>query len=156
MQAARGTADLAPQVRAALAAAEARCLAAGGRWTAPRARVLQLLLEAEGPLRAYDLVSTFAPGGYTHPPTVYRALDFLAALGLAHHLQTQNRYLACVSPGGPHDAAFLICEGCGRIDERPFAVPPSVTAAAAAQSFAVERWVVELRGLCATCSTSAG
>lgn len=94
--------DSTPAVADALAAAQARCAAAGERSTAPRARVLELLLEAGAPVRAYELVAAFAPGAYTHPPTVYRALDFLAAQGLAHHLETQNRYLACAAPGPRH------------------------------------------------------
>lgn len=137
-------------VRAALVAAEARCLTAGERWTTPRARVLQLLLEAAGPVRAYELVSAFSPGAYTHPPTVYRALDFLTANGLAHHLETENRYVACARPGAPHDAQFLICEACSHIDEYPFSPPRNVTAAA--DAFLVRRWVVELRGLCPACA----
>lgn len=143
-------------VPAALTAAAERSVAAGERWTPPRDRVLQLLLETRGPVRAYDLVAAFAPGAYTHPPTVYRALDFLAAHGFAHHLKSVNRFVACAAPWGAHDAQFLICDGCGSVAERPFELAPALTGLAAAHGFVARSWVVELQGRCPACNCASG
>lgn len=64
--------------------AEAICQRRGEQWTAPRRRTYELLLKAGGPVKAYDLISTFAQAGESlaKPPTIYRALDFLLAQGL--------------------------------------------------------------------------
>ena len=72
----------------ALGASERRIADAGERMTAPRRRVLTLLLEAGEPVKAYDLIARFggAEGQAAKPPTVYRALDFLERLGLAHRI----------------------------------------------------------------------
>jgi DNA-binding PadR family transcriptional regulator len=59
-----------------------RCEAAGQRLTPPRRRVLEMLLKAGQPVKAYDLIAAFGDGGPpAKPPTVYRALDFLSKLG---------------------------------------------------------------------------
>ena len=71
----------------ALAAAEALCTSKGERLTPVRRRVLELVLEAEKPVKAYDLLENLNPGeGAAKPPTVYRALDFLMGLGLVHKI----------------------------------------------------------------------
>ena len=49
----------AAEVDRALAAVEARCAADGERMTAPRRRVLELLLTAGEPVKAYDLIARY-------------------------------------------------------------------------------------------------
>ena len=57
--------------------------------------MLELLLEADGPLKAYDLIAAFGEGGEpAKPPTVYRALEFLERLGFAHRIESLNAYVA--------------------------------------------------------------
>ncbi|MEI7932414.1 MAG: transcriptional repressor, partial [Alphaproteobacteria bacterium] len=70
-----------------LESARRLCAARGERLTRPRERVLELLLQASGPLKAYDLLAGMSVAdGRAAPPTVYRALDFLASQGLAHRI----------------------------------------------------------------------
>ena len=70
-----------------LTLASERCVAQGERMTEPRRRVLQLLLAAGEPVKAYDLIARFgADGQAAKPPTVYRALEFLERKGLAHRI----------------------------------------------------------------------
>jgi Fur family transcriptional regulator, zinc uptake regulator len=45
-------------ITAALSAAEAKCIAQGERWTPPRRRTYELLLQAGAPVKAYDLLSS--------------------------------------------------------------------------------------------------
>src|SRR5690349_12792813 len=79
-----------------LARAEAYCVANHERLTAPRRRVLQLLLQAGHPVKAYDLIAAFGEDGSpAKPPTVYRALEFLSRLGFAHRIESLNAYVAC-------------------------------------------------------------
>lgn len=140
-----------PTLAQALAGAEARTLAAGERMTASRRRVLELLLQAGQPVKAYDLMADFAPGEPTaKPPTVYRALEFLEKQGLAHRIPSLNAYVACRVEGG-HDAAFLICDCCG--STREIAPPKTETLFEQAQGagFAVQGVMLEAHGLCADC-----
>ena len=52
-----------PALSAELAAAESRCTQAEQRLTEPRRRVLELLLEAGQPVKAYDLIAGFGADG---------------------------------------------------------------------------------------------
>ena len=143
------TADLGP----ALQAAEARCTAVQERLTAPRRRVLELLLKADAPLKAYDLIAAFGTdGGSAKPPTVYRALEFLERLGFAHRIESLNAYVPCRLEGG-HAAAFLICDCCGEAEEFAPDFAAQLSAAEAA-GYTVRQVTLEARGLCAACRAS--
>lgn len=135
----------------ALAAAERRCAETQERLTSPRRRVLELLLEADGPLKAYDLIAAFGEGGEpAKPPTVYRALEFLERLGFAHRIESLNAYVPCARDGESHQAAFLICDCCGSAQE----FEPDFTAqlaAARAAGYEVSTITLEARGLCPAC-----
>jgi Fur family zinc uptake transcriptional regulator len=135
----------------ALGEAERRCTATQERLTSPRRRVLELLLEANGPLKAYDLIAAFGEAGEpAKPPTVYRALEFLERLGFAHRIESLNAYVPCRLDGESHQAAFLICDCCGAAQEFE---PDFSTQVAAAQAagYAVRSITMEARGLCPAC-----
>ncbi len=135
----------------ALGAAESRCAATQERLTTPRRRVLELLLEADGPQKAYDLIAAFgAHGEPAKPPTVYRALEFLERLGFAHRIESLNAYVPCRIDGAEHRAAFLICDCCGAAQE----FEPDFTAqlaAAEAAGYQVATITLEARGRCSAC-----
>jgi Fur family zinc uptake transcriptional regulator len=135
----------------ALGAAERRCAATQERLTAPRRRVLELLLGADAPLKAYDLIAAYgADGEPAKPPTVYRALDFLERLGFAHRIESLNAYVPCRREGAAHRAAFLLCNCCGAAEE----FEPDFEAqlhTAAEKGFRVETMTLEARGLCPAC-----
>jgi Fur family zinc uptake transcriptional regulator len=137
----------------ALHDAEDRCVRAGERMTQPRRRALQLLLEAGKPMKAYDLIEIFGEDGRpAKPPTVYRALDFLAKRGLAHRIESLNAYVACEMGEQNHAAAFLICDCCGATEEvEPFA-PDKVQAAASKSGYTIEAVTVEAHGRCSACA----
>lgn len=137
-------------LRRAVGAAESRCSEQQERLTTPRRRVLELLLAAKGPQKAYDLIAAFGDHGEpAKPPTVYRALEFLERLGFAHRIESLNAYVPCRIEGG-HMAAFLICDCCGAAAEfePDFAAQ---MASAAAAGYAVRSITLEARGLCADC-----
>jgi Fur family zinc uptake transcriptional regulator len=138
-------------LRRALGAAESRCSASQERLTTPRRRVLELLLESDGPLKAYDLIAAFGAGGEpAKPPTVYRALEFLERLGFAHRIESLNAYVPCRLDGESHAAAFLICDCCGAAEEFEPDFSPGL-AAAAAKGYAVSSVTLEARGRCPAC-----
>lgn len=140
-----------PDLNAALGQAEARCAKTQERLTAPRRRVLELLLEADAPLKAYDLIAAFgAHGEPAKPPTVYRALEFLERLGFAHRIESLNAYVPCRIDEAGHRAAFLICDCCGAAEE----FEPDFEAqlvSAARSGYAVRAVTLEARGLCPAC-----
>jgi len=133
----------------ALQAAESLCAERGERLTPVRHRVLELLLQADAPVKAYDLLELLKPGpGAAKPPTVYRALDFLMGLGLAHKIEALNAFVSC---GHCHDgggAEFFICTGCDGVEERHGASFSQHTP----DGFVIQRSVVEHFGLCAKCA----
>jgi len=134
----------------ALEAAESLCSTRGERLTPVRRRVLELVLTAEGPVKAYDLLEALKPGpGSAKPPTVYRALDFLIGLGLVHKVEALNAFVGCTTihthPGGC--AELFICTHCGAVEERHGApVSPQLP-----KGFKIERSVVEHFGHCSNC-----
>lgn len=142
-----------PALRSALAAAEARCAASQERLTPPRRRVLELLLQAHGPLKAYDLIPAFgADGEPAKPPTVYRALEFLERMGFAHRIESLNAYVPCRLTGQGHSAAFLICDCCGAAEE--FEPDFSGIVAGGAKGYAVAGYTLEARGRCPACQVA--
>ncbi|HEY3695884.1 Fur family transcriptional regulator [Phenylobacterium sp.] len=140
-------------MRTAMAAARARCLSAGQRWTAQRQRALELLLEAGGPIKAYELLARFKEGAQTAPPTVYRALDTLVSLGLAHRIASLNAYTACHLTDEGHSASFLICDCCGAAEEIATPAGGLLDAIRAQSDFQPSHITVEAHGRCRSCRT---
>ena len=135
-----------------MARGEARAVEGGQRWTAPRRRVFELLLQANGPVKAYDLMADFSDGAAAKPPTVYRALEFLESLGLAHRIASLNAYVACDADTDVHAASFMICDCCGSAEE----FDPKIQAAAQAEAehlgFRPVSLALEVRGRCRNCA----
>jgi Fur family zinc uptake transcriptional regulator len=142
---------------AGLKSAEARCAAQGQRLTPARRRVLELLMQAGQPVKAYDLISAFnqQSGDAAKPPTVYRALEFLEREGLAHRIESLAAYVACQGQPGEHAAAFLICDCCGRTEEFAAPVDEALRSLASQAGYAIHAVAIEARGRCAACSDPA-
>lgn len=142
-------------LEAVLTAAVARTEARGERMTAPRRRVLQLLLEAGEPVKAYDLIARYGEDGQAaKPPTVYRALEFLERQGMAHRIASVSAFVACadfIEDDAEHAAAFLICDCCGSAREVRLPSGRALNQAAADAGYVIERTTVEAHGRCADC-----
>ena len=144
------------EARRALDAADAACTADGERMTAPRRRVLDLLLRAGEPMKAYDLIARFgADGQAAKPPTVYRALEFLERRGLAHRIASISAYVACSHGTDDHAAAFLICDCCGAAREIAAPLGDGLRKAAEGAGYAIERTTIEAHGRCPDCRVAA-
>ena len=75
-------------------AADALCSRRGLRLTRVRRLVLEFLLDAKMPVKAYDILDALrhdAPKALT-PASIYRALDSLLQEGLVHKVGTLNAY----------------------------------------------------------------
>lgn len=135
------------------------CVKRGARLTELRRLVLRLILDAETPPTAYQLLDRLrAARKGAVPPTVYRALDFLTEQGLIHKLERLNAFVPCVDADHrDHAAQFLICKKCGTVREiEDGPTSRALKRAAETQGFQTESAIVELVGLCLDCTITAG
>ena len=141
-----------PNRRATKAADAQRLIrAAGERLTAPRTAVLAVLLEARRALTHHEIESALGPGIPVDRVTVYRVLDWLVRLGLAHRIPGEDRtwrFGASRDPShGPH--AHFTCSRCGKtvcLDD--VATPPAVKVP---RGFVPQKVELTVQGLCASC-----
>ena len=136
-----------------LESATQACQRRGAQLTKLRRSVLTLILEADGPTTAYQLLDRLRA---THkgavPPTIYRALDFLMAQRLIHKVERLNAFVACADSERPHPVQFLICRQCGTVAEmEDDAAERALARAAKREGFHLANAVVEIEGTCATC-----
>jgi Fur family transcriptional regulator, ferric uptake regulator len=132
-------------------AAQGRIRAAGERLTASRAAVLALLLGSETALTHHEIEEALKASVPVDRVTVYRVLDWLVALGLAHRIPGEDRtwrFRATREPShGPH--AHFTCSRCGKtvcLDD--VEVPPSVKVP---RGFVAQGVELTVKGLCASC-----
>jgi Fur family zinc uptake transcriptional regulator len=138
-----------------VAAARHALTDAGEQWTEMRADVFEALATRDKPASAYDIAEGVSAlrGKRVAPNSVYRILDLFVRTNLARRVESANAYVANSHPGCRHDCIFLICDSCGQAvhidDDR---LTGALVAAARGAGFADVRPVVELRGMCETCS----
>lgn len=138
-----------------IAAARDALTLAGEQWTDMRAEVFGVLAAQDRPASAYDIAEgvSRARGKRVAANSVYRILDLFVGANLARRVESANAYVANPHPGCRHDCIFLICDACGRTehidDDR---LTGALVEAAHSAGFADIRPVVELRGLCQSCS----
>ncbi|MGA9657743.1 MAG: Fur family transcriptional regulator [Asticcacaulis sp.] len=137
-----------------MAAAQSLCLDAGERMTSSRLRTYELILEANAPIKAYDVIDRFHPEGAAKPPTVYRALSFLEQMGLVHRIESLNAFVACDTHDHKHTAGFLLCECCGQSVEIAIPNTAEIETSAATSGFKINHITLEARGLCRVCQES--
>ena len=156
-----------PRTEDLLDRADAICAGRGAKLTALRRDVLGLILDADTPVGAYELLDRLRRSrGNAAPPTVYRALEFLRAQSLVHRVERLAAFVGCVAqpepegaapaaPAHTHAAQFLICRNCGRaieLDDPELA--RALAAAAARRGFTVGAATIEAEGLCASCAVA--
>jgi Fur family zinc uptake transcriptional regulator len=138
-----------------LDAASNWCVERGEKLTEQRREVLTMLLGATGSMKAYDLLAEMQKHKPTAaPPTVYRALDFLVSVGLAHKLESLNAFVACRDFAHPHQGVMLICDRCHSVTElHDEHLAQHMALEAGKIGFTVAPQDVELHGACASCRT---
>ncbi len=134
-----------------IAAIEEKLTAKGERFTDARQSVMAALLEFDATTaKAYDIVEAM---GNVKPMTVYRALDFLVAQGLAHRIESLNAYAPCVENHCAHkDSQYLICDKCEKVEElHSHAIDDFIAEQTAKDGFKISTKVIEIHGLCSSC-----
>lgn len=142
-----------PDSRALLDQAAQQCQQRGARFTPIRRRVLEMIAETPGSLKAYDLLDRLAEEhAAARPPTVYRALEFLIDQGLVHRIESLNAYVACPCPEHVHGFQLLICRHCGRVEELHLdEINDHLARRARELGFEIQRQTIELLGQCDAC-----
>lgn len=136
-------------------AAAAALQRSGEQWTPMRAAVFDVLAALGQPASAYDIADAVsqAEGRRVAPNSIYRILDLFVATNLARRVETSNAYVVNAHPECRHDCIFLVCDGCGdttHIDDDH--LTDKIRALALKSDFKPVRPVIEVRGVCATCS----
>ena len=116
-----------------------------------------ILAESPRPLTAYALMAVLEErlGHNLSPPTVYRVLDQLGAMGAVARIESRNAFLSVDPSAVRATRVFLLCDICGAA--REVSDPPitrRLEGIASAHGFAVERGVVEIEGVCHGCGTA--
>jgi Fur family transcriptional regulator, zinc uptake regulator len=127
------------------------------RLTRNQALVLGVLNAAQKPVTAYSILDVLRDDGLRAPLQIYRALEKLIEFGLAHRLESMNAFMPCRQPGCHTLAAtaFLICDVCGKVEEKGHhGLTDQLAELARHSQFAVSQASVELRGTCAACAAA--
>ena len=137
--------------------AEQYCQENGLNFTPVRRKVLEILLQKNTAIGAYEILDLLREAGFKNqPPVAYRALEFLVQNGFAHKIEQLNSFIGCMHPGKDHSPAFMICRNCDSISEEEALTRNfSVSQIAAKAGFTVEKAVIEARGLCHSCADLA-
>ncbi len=139
-----------------IAEAERRCAAANESLTPLRRRVFELLIDQPGPAKAYDLLPMIDSEKQAKPPTIYRALDFLVRMGLAHRIESLNAFVACDIGACERSTIFLICETCGGAEEFDAGhALVDLADAAKKDGFTIRHTMIEASGVCGACQAAA-
>lgn len=135
---------------------EKRCARDHLRLTPTRRRVLELVLQADGPVKAYDLLDQLkSEQPNAAPPTIYRALEFLLENHFIHRLETLNAFVSCFHPRHQHQGQFLICEDCGTVREvAEHRLSEDLARLARDADFTPKHQVLEVYGTCSKCRRS--
>lgn len=134
--------------------AEQFCQDNGHRFTDPRRLVLKIIAESPKPLGAYDVLEALrAYMDNPKPPTAYRAIEFWQQHGFLHKIESLSAYIACHA-GHRHDGSqYLICDGCGDVQEIHLcSVPAALKDQAEKHNFRTAHWNTELHGMCGQCA----
>ena len=144
-----------------MCAADALCSRRGLRLTRVRRLVLEFLLDAKMPVKAYDILDALrhdAPKALT-PASIYRALDYLLHEGLVHKVGTLNAYVACAQTCAEtcnqrHSPVFmLVCPGCRKSREiHDPGLYQTIFSTMQQQGFQLQGDTVELTGICPGCA----
>ncbi|WP_094752499.1 transcriptional repressor [Psychromonas sp. CD1] len=125
------------------------------RFTPNRQFVFQLMAKQKGAISAYDLLKKLKKhDSNAHPPTIYRALDFLLENHFIHRIESLNAYLMCDNFGCEHPMQLLICDQCKSVIALSDSVIDDAFLEQAKQSgFKIANKVLEAHGICYNCLT---
>ncbi len=125
----------------------------GYRITAPRRQVLRVLADAERPLSPYEIQELLKQKGeYLNHVTIYRVLELLCSLNLAHKVLLTGGFVICSLGDANGCHRFMLCRKCGKLNEYVSeALCAEETEIAEALGFCTEQHFSEFSGVCVRC-----
>jgi Fur family zinc uptake transcriptional regulator len=137
----------------ALAAAEALCARRGVRLTRLRRMILEILVSAASPLKAYEIIDIIRDTGKKiTPASLYRTLEFLLQYGLAHRVNLLNAYIFCMEEQ-KHNPLMFVCSICNKTEEiHDPVLDSSIQARLGELGLALRDGGIEIQGKCRECS----
>ena len=122
-----------------------------------RAEILAVLRDADSAMSAYDVLHRLqASHPKIAPPTVYNALAALTKTGRVHRVESLKAYIACQCDGAHQSAVLSICDDCGAVEERTApGLVENLAGFVEETGFLPQRHVIEVHGLCSSCSSTA-
>lgn len=126
----------------------------GMRFTAPRQLVLDVIINANSPIGAYDIIEEIAKiTDRPNPTTIYRATEFLTEHGFIHKIESLNAFVTCDADHLHKGTQFIICQTCKKVEEIHIcSMPDTLREQSKKIGFTLSHWTAELHGLCNTCS----
>ena len=130
----------------------------GYRVTEPRKRVLKVLAEVRSPVSPYDIQEMLQrKGEYLNHVTIYRVLELLCSLNLAHKVLLAGGFVKCTLGECDGCHRFVICRQCGTLREySDKALCEEENAIAREFGFQAEHHFSEFSGVCSECIALAG
>jgi len=127
--------------------------AQGYKATNPRKLVLEVLENTEKPLSPYDIQRILhTQGKYLNHVTIYRILDLLCRLNLAHKMLSSGGFVRCSLDAIEGCHRFMVCQHCGAIREfADIELCQEENDFARGFGFHTEHHLSEFSGLCSRC-----
>jgi Fur family zinc uptake transcriptional regulator len=129
------------------------CQLRGARFTALRRMTLAILIEADRPLGAYELMRRMEVrfGRRLQPASIYRLLNFLEGQQLVVRLESRSAYIAGMPPYSTY-AMIFSCDLCGQTAEmKSSRLEEAIADSAASLGFKLDKRVLEFLGTCGRC-----
>lgn len=119
-------------------------------------RVFEVLLSEHRSFSAYEVADqTGREDKRLQANQVYRAVETLIELGLAHRVELKNGYMACHSPDECTAQQILICNSCHQVAEFEHSkLNSAIVNSVRETGFVPESKKLELLGLCPNCADS--
>lgn len=134
------------------------CAVLNLKLTSLRKEVLNILWQAEKPLKAYEILGLLLmTKPNSKPPSVYRALEYFVGQGIAHKVESIQSYTLCFEPE-KHlvSEVLMVCDVCHHVKEiHDESVQGLISSIAQKHHFTLHHDAIELKGLCDNCSQSS-
>jgi len=120
-----------------------------------RRQVYEIIIKNNKPIKAYEILDEIRniTNKPSHPPTVYRAIDFLIENGIVHKLNSINSFVGCFHPKTHEECYFLICKKCNLYQECcDDSLKDRISKTAVHNKFVISNTTLEIEGHCLDCS----
>jgi Fur family zinc uptake transcriptional regulator len=122
-----------------------------------RRLILEVLVQAGEPVKAYDILELVRQRGLRlTPSTVYRVLDFLENQNLIHRVNSLNAFVACAEGQAQCHNFIVVCSSCLKTTEVcDQELYQSIFRRLGDLGLALKGGRVEIQGLCPRCAMEA-